>query len=122
MAAMQAAPQPPDIRPGKTGQHLLFQRGHLVPVAVEQVAAAWHQRGDQPAAVGQVAVPLDQAGPLQGGDGLGGDEGVAGELRQDMSRWRSSVRRRGVLLRGQPGGAQQVVQPGAPDRAHYLHI
>jgi hypothetical protein len=47
--------------------------------------AGWRQHDGQAATVGPVAVPLDQAASFQGGDhvghGLGGDEGVASQLR-----------------------------------------
>src|SRR5512135_2526272 len=68
VAGVQAAAQAGDLRPGEADEHLLFQRVHLVPVAVEQVPAGGGQRDDQAPAVGPVAVPFDQAASFQSRD------------------------------------------------------
>ncbi len=85
MAGVEAAPQRCDLGLGEAVEHLRLQGGYRVPVAVEELLACWGQHDGQATAVGPVAVPLDEASSFQGGDhvghGLGGDEGVAGQLR-----------------------------------------
>src|SRR6516165_7694302 len=114
VAGVQAAPQVADLRVGQARDHRGFQRADRIPVAVEQPAARGRQGDDQAPAVGLVAVPFDQAPSLQCGDhvshGLGRDEGVAGELRRGKISVPLQHGERRVLQRGQPGGAQQVVQ------------
>ena len=118
MAGVQAAAQTGDIRLGEAGQHLRLQRGYPVPVAVEQFPAAGSQGDHQAAAVGPVAVPLDQAASFQRGDhvghGLSGDERGARELRGGEVGVTFQYGERRVLKRGETGRPQQVVQVG-PD-------
>ena len=76
--------------------------------------AGWQQGDGQAAPVGLVPVAFDQAAFFQGGDhvghGLGGDERVAGELRDGHVGVAFEYGQRRVLQGGQPVGPEQVVQ------------
>jgi hypothetical protein len=88
-----------------------------IAVPVHEVLAQGGEGDDQPPAVGWVAVPLDQAAGFQGGDhvgrGLRGDEGTAGQLRGGQVGVAFQDGQRRVLEGGQPGRADEVVQPGS---------
>ncbi|MGH3164422.1 MAG: hypothetical protein ACRDN0_00830 [Trebonia sp.] len=71
-----------DLTGRQAGQHGRLQRRDLGAAAVEQVAAREGQGHHEPAAVGRVAVPLDEAAAFQDRDHvrhrLRGHERMAG--------------------------------------------
>ena len=59
MACGEVAAHGGDLGFGDAVEHACFQRGHLVPVAVEEFLAGWEQGDGQAAPVGLVAVAFD---------------------------------------------------------------
>ena len=124
MADVERPAQGRDLVVGQAGQHAVLEGLDLVAVPVEQAAALGGQLDGEAAAVGVVAVPFDQAAGFKRGDhvghGLGGHEGVPGELGRGHVLVPVEHGQRRVLQGGQPDRAEHIVQPRSRGKLYLL--